>query len=244
MDASTWDTRYASAPALWSAQPNRTLVERCPPVPVGGGRALDLGCGEGADTRWLSAEGWRATGVDFSVVAIERARMIAEQLPPPRPRYAVADVRDPAALSALSDDGLFELVTACYHHPQPEDRVRTYRHLPGLVADRGHLLLLAHHPEQRALEHEHVHEQAFTPDRYVGSGPEPRAGSDCPDPSGVAGSGPDPERLLTPEDILEALGPGSGLDLVTAEVVRRTDAEGRTVALDSLVLLRRPSASG
>ena len=38
------------------------------------GRALDVGCGEGADAIWLASQGWRTTGLDVSIVALERAR--------------------------------------------------------------------------------------------------------------------------------------------------------------------------
>ena len=56
MDASEWDTRYSSAQAVWTRNANRTLVERCP-APGPDRRALDLGCGEGGDTRWLAQQG-------------------------------------------------------------------------------------------------------------------------------------------------------------------------------------------
>ena len=37
------------------------------------GRALDLGCGEGADAMWLAGHGWRVTAVDVSQTALDRA---------------------------------------------------------------------------------------------------------------------------------------------------------------------------
>jgi SAM-dependent methyltransferase len=42
------------------------------------GRALDAGCGHGAETIWLAASGWRVTAVDFSVTALEHARATAQ----------------------------------------------------------------------------------------------------------------------------------------------------------------------
>lgn len=42
------------------------------------GRALDAGCGHGADTLWLAAHGWHVTAVDFSRTALVHARSIAE----------------------------------------------------------------------------------------------------------------------------------------------------------------------
>ncbi|MFD4368587.1 class I SAM-dependent methyltransferase [Rhodococcus sp. NPDC058521] len=33
------------------------------------GRALDVGCGEGADARWLADRGWKVMATDISAVA-------------------------------------------------------------------------------------------------------------------------------------------------------------------------------
>lgn len=44
------------------------------------GRALDAGCGHGAETLWLAARGWRVTGVDFAANALAKARSIADGL--------------------------------------------------------------------------------------------------------------------------------------------------------------------
>jgi SAM-dependent methyltransferase len=150
VDASEWDARYASADGVWSREPNAALVARCPPAPPDG-RALDLGCGEGADARWLASRGWEVTGVDWSRVAVERARRLAGDLPEPRPRYVVADATDPAVLAELSPTGTFDLVTVGFLHPEPDQRARSYAHLADLVGGGGHLLVLTHDPEHAAL---------------------------------------------------------------------------------------------
>jgi len=33
------------------------------------GKALDLGCAEGADAIWLAQRGWQVTGVDIAQIA-------------------------------------------------------------------------------------------------------------------------------------------------------------------------------
>ena len=67
-----WDARYAEPKLLWSATPNRFLVAEVAGLEPG--RALDLACGEGRNALWLAERGWRVTAVDFSGVAIEKAR--------------------------------------------------------------------------------------------------------------------------------------------------------------------------
>jgi SAM-dependent methyltransferase len=42
------------------------------------GRALDAGCGHGAESLWLAARGWQVTAVDFSASALAHARSTAE----------------------------------------------------------------------------------------------------------------------------------------------------------------------
>jgi SAM-dependent methyltransferase len=67
-----WDRRYAEPRLVWSAEPNRFLVEELAGLPPG--RALDLACGEGRNAIWLARRGWEVTGVDFSGVAVDKAR--------------------------------------------------------------------------------------------------------------------------------------------------------------------------
>jgi 2-polyprenyl-3-methyl-5-hydroxy-6-metoxy-1,4-benzoquinol methylase len=67
-----WDRRYAEAELVWSVGPNRFLVEEVESLQPG--RALDLACGEGRNAVWLARRGWDVVAVDFSQVAVAKAR--------------------------------------------------------------------------------------------------------------------------------------------------------------------------
>ena len=74
--AQDWDDLYGEAP-IWSGNPNGALVHEVSSLPPG--RALDVGCGEGADAVWLARRGWQVTGLDISAVALARAATHARQ---------------------------------------------------------------------------------------------------------------------------------------------------------------------
>lgn len=50
-------------------------------APLSPGRALDVGCGEGADSLWLAQQGWRVTGVDIAQSALSKTRAHAAVAP-------------------------------------------------------------------------------------------------------------------------------------------------------------------
>lgn len=145
MDREQWDQRYAER-TVWSGAANAALVDHAPAPARPGARALDLGCGEGADALWLAGQGWQVTGVDWSGVAVQRARAAAAAAGA-QATFAVGDITDAAWLATLSDTGTFDLVTLAFLHPEPGDRARFYAPLPALVAPGGHLLVIAHDPD-------------------------------------------------------------------------------------------------
>src|SRR5207244_12631949 len=77
MDATAWDERYRSAELVWGVRPNRWVERELADLPPG--RALDLACGEGRNALWLAARGWQVTAVDFSAVALDKARALESQ---------------------------------------------------------------------------------------------------------------------------------------------------------------------
>jgi len=69
--------------APWEGGPRSELVELVEsgilsPESLPPGRAIDLGCGSGANAVFLAEHGFHVTGVDFSGVALRKARRLAE----------------------------------------------------------------------------------------------------------------------------------------------------------------------
>jgi 2-polyprenyl-3-methyl-5-hydroxy-6-metoxy-1,4-benzoquinol methylase len=107
------------------------------------GRALDAGCGHGADTLWLAAHGWHVTAVDFSAAALAHGRSLAEA--------AGADVAgridwvesDLAAWTA--EPGRYDLVVCLYVHVAGSVADMLAQMANG-VAPGGTLFLVGHRP--------------------------------------------------------------------------------------------------
>lgn len=162
-----WEERYAGSSRVWSGAPNRTLVDVV--ADLAPGRALDLGCGEGADVIWLARHGWQASGLDISETAIARARAAASDLDLPHARFEAAD------LSTWRPDGRYDLVTASFlQSPVALSRAEILRAFVGRVAPGGHLLVIAHAeaPPWSRLRHAHAdrhHADFPTPDDEVAS---------------------------------------------------------------------------
>jgi SAM-dependent methyltransferase len=76
------------------------------------GRALDLGCGTGTNVRYLAEHGFEVVGVDFSRLAIDRARTKLEGVP-----GITLLEGDVTKLSGLGVAGPFDFVLdiGCFH---------------------------------------------------------------------------------------------------------------------------------
>lgn len=137
-----WNARYQSSARIWSGNPNPQLiaeVDRLAP-----GRALDVGCGEGADAIWLAQRGWQVVATDISRVAIGRAVEHARETDPvaaTRLEWRHADLLiDPPEREA------FDLVSAQFMQLPPDRRDRLFTALAASVRVGGTLLVVGHHP--------------------------------------------------------------------------------------------------
>lgn len=134
-------TLHEHADKVARRPPNAHLIAEIAGLPPG--RALDAGCGHGADTLWLAAHGWRVTAVDFSAAALKQGRSMAE--------VAGADIAeridwiesDLASWTVVSEH--YDLVVCLYVHVagSVEEMVRR---MAGGVAPGGTLFLVGHRP--------------------------------------------------------------------------------------------------
>lgn len=145
-----WENRYADSERMWSGRVNSvlsTLVSELEP-----GRALDLGCGEGADVIWLASQGWDAVGIDISATAVERAAT-----------YAALETPEDGSAEFLSGhlpehmpEGPFDLISAFFlQSPVALERAAILRAAGDRVEVGGHLLTVSHATSPPWAQHGH-----------------------------------------------------------------------------------------
>lgn len=121
------------------------LVEGDDALPAG--RALDLGCGTGADAAYLAQRGWKVTAVDVVAKALTAARR--------RSQEANVDVEwvhgSVAALGELGLTGPYGLAydNGCFHGLRARDRAAYVEGVTALTESGATLLLFAFTPGRR-----------------------------------------------------------------------------------------------
>lgn len=156
--AADWDDRYREKDdAIWSGRPNGRLVVEV--TDLAPGRALDVGCGEGADAIWLAQRGWDVVAVDVSPLAVERARAAAQQA------GVVVDWVCDDVLSTPFPADSFDLVSLQYPALPKAAGGTAFRALLDSVRSGGVLLAVYHDldAEHRAL----MATRGFDPADYV-----------------------------------------------------------------------------
>lgn len=158
--AAEWDTRYGERDgAMWSGRPNGRLVDEVAGLTPG--RALDVGCGEGADAIWLARHGWTVTAIDISDVAVCRAREAAA-LAGATVAWVCGD-----ALQTPFAARLFDLVSMQYPALPKAAGEAAVRTLLDTVRPGGLLLAVYHDLDD---EHgEHMKSRGIDPADYVGA---------------------------------------------------------------------------
>lgn len=150
-----WETRYLQEQGgdgqMWSGRVNAAVEHELAALPPG--TALELGCGEGADSIWLAEHGWTVTAVDISAnalaVATERAAAhgVADRI-----TWVQGD------LAAWHARGEFDLVMSAFlHSPVELPREEILRRATAAVAPGGRLLVVGHGAPPADIETDHGH---------------------------------------------------------------------------------------
>ena len=133
-----WEARYERHAHAWSGRPNAVLVDEA--ADLRPGRALDLGCGEGADAVWLAERGWHVTATDISQTALDRGAAAAA-------RAGVTGRLDwqQHDLAATFPAGVHDLVTSHFMHaPDGSLDEHILTQAAAAVAPGGTLLVVGH----------------------------------------------------------------------------------------------------
>lgn len=78
-DRTTWDEVFTRK--RWGRWPNESVIRAVMRHVAPGARVLEVGCGAGAQLRFLTDEGFRPIGVDFSRPALDQATSNAPGVP-------------------------------------------------------------------------------------------------------------------------------------------------------------------
>jgi SAM-dependent methyltransferase len=133
-----WEKTLRDHPDKVAARrPNATLLAEIAELKAG--RALDAGCGQGAEALWLGARGWRVTAVDYSAAALAHGRATADAM-------GIADCiawicGDLASWSAPAAS--FDLVVSLYVHCA-NGAAEMIQRLANAVAPGGTLVMIGH----------------------------------------------------------------------------------------------------
>jgi SAM-dependent methyltransferase len=140
VEATDWDARY-SAGRMWSSEPNRWVVQELSGVAPG--RAIDAACGEGRNAIWLAEQGWSVVAVDFSGVALERARESAAEA-----AQAAGELDITWVQADITDEGVvtnqYDLALVSYVHLEEYERTPLLRAAARTLAPGGTLLVVGH----------------------------------------------------------------------------------------------------
>jgi SAM-dependent methyltransferase len=137
VDSERWNARYEAKEWEPERAPNVFLVREFEGR-AAGGRVLDLASGEGRNAVWLASRGWRVTGVDFSRVALGRARALAT-----RRGVDVDWVRADVTRFAPRPDS-HAVVALLYLQLPGADRRRALERAAAALAPGGELFMVGH----------------------------------------------------------------------------------------------------
>jgi SAM-dependent methyltransferase len=101
------------------------------------GRALEIGCGAGANAVWLAERGWKVTAIDFAKAAIEQGRRLAGDRGVDVD-FLVADA------ASYEPDREYDLVTSFYIQLPSAERAAMLATAASALAPSGTLLFVSH----------------------------------------------------------------------------------------------------
>ncbi len=100
------------------------------------GKSLDIGCGNGRNTKYLSKLGFNATGIDISSESINWANETAAE-------YDNINFENKSLFDFCADSNSFDLVidSGCFHHIKPHQREKYLTKIQDYLKADGYFLM-------------------------------------------------------------------------------------------------------
>lgn len=139
-DGEWWDNFYSNRTRpvpFFKDIPDEDLISFCNSNLFHIGKALDIGCGNGRNTRYLSKQGFDATGIDISSESIEWANTIVCG------NKNVPCFKTKSLFEFEAEDQSFDLIldSGCFHHIKPHRREIYLKKIERLLKDDGYYLM-------------------------------------------------------------------------------------------------------
>ena len=137
-----WNGRYAAPGFLFGEAPNAYLASKEADLPAHG-RALSVADGEGRNSVWLAARGLAVDALDFSPVAVAKARRLAAARGA-QVNFAVANV-----VALDWPVATYDVIAAIFiQFATPEERARLFAWFKRALKPGGILILQGYRVEQ------------------------------------------------------------------------------------------------
>ena len=139
-----WDERYASDEYHFGTEPNAFLVSESHRI-APGAHVLAVADGEGRNGVWLAGQGARVHSIDGSVVAVAKARRLAET------RGVALEIEHVDVFQWAWPVATYDAVVAIFvQFVNPDDRPAFFRNMERALKPGGVLLLQGYGPGQLA----------------------------------------------------------------------------------------------
>ena len=136
-----WETRFREPDYIFGKEPNAFLKSQAPRLPASG-TALSVADGEGRNGVWLAERGLDVLTIDYSPVALAKARALAAERGV-KLRTEVTDV-----FAWRWPTNAFDVIAAIFIFAAPAQRPAFFANLKGALKLGGLLLMQGYRPEQ------------------------------------------------------------------------------------------------
>lgn len=136
-DNEWWNKFYSDRERLipfFKNIPDENLVSYCEVDRLNGGKALDIGCGNGRNSLYLSTQGFNVTGIDISDNSINWANELSESYS--NKPYFVCE----SLFNFEDEHNSFDFIndSGCFHHIKPHRRNNYFEFILKYLKDDGY----------------------------------------------------------------------------------------------------------